>query len=221
MHEVRIGKDQLFHEMARLGLLDRKTQVERLEATPMILGLDVSTSTIGWSLLTPEGFLPIMGFIPLGKEKNLYSKAQKFVEVMRELAGEHNIQHVFIEEDLKKFKRGLSSARTLQMLSRFNGMVSLMVYREMGIEPVLLNVNEARKTVGVVIDKKDKTLSTKEKVLRWNMEQLGPEVHWPTKILKSGPRKGLEVRLDECGDMSDAYVICKAGQIILREQADT
>tara|TARA_R110002126_G_scaffold141747_6_gene286880 strand:- start:226 stop:795 length:570 start_codon:yes stop_codon:yes gene_type:complete len=183
----------------------------------MILGLDISTSTIGWSVLPLEGFSPVLGFIPLSKLENLYSKASRFKEVLLELSEKYDIQEVFIEEDLKRFRRGFSSASTLQMLSRFNGMSSLIVYQTLDLTPTLVNVNKARKMIGVNIDRKDKTKPTKDKVFEWVVKDLGSSVIWPTKVLKSGPRKGLEILITECGDMSDGYVISKAGQVILSQ----
>jgi len=180
-----------------------------------ILGLDISTTTIGWALMTPEGFSLEMHYIPLGKIENLYNKAQEFRKWVRSMHSKWDITHVFIEEDLKKFRRGFSSATVIRKLSRFNGMACLVIYEELGLSPELVNVNRGRKSLGVVIDKKDKSKSTKEKVFDWLIEndEVCKNYTWPTKILRGGPRKGQEVMIAECGDMADAYVMARSGLI--------
>ena len=59
--------------------------------------------------------------------------------------------HVFIEENLQSFRSGFSSAQTLSTLARFNGMVSQVCYSEFGIIPEYINVNSARKNLGIKI----------------------------------------------------------------------
>lgn len=77
------------------------------------------------------------------------------------------------------------------------------------MKPTVINVNNARKLVGIKIDKKDKTKTTKEKVLE-QVQQLDSRIIWPERTLKSGPRKGLKIFDDCCYDMADAFVIGKA-----------
>ena len=87
----------------------------------MILGLDISTSCIGWSLLDSEGGLIKLGYIMLDKEKDLFCKAQRASEDIAMINQQHNITNVFIEENLQSFRSGFSSARTLSTLAKFNG----------------------------------------------------------------------------------------------------
>ena len=56
-------------------------------------------------------------------------------------------------------------------------------------------------------------------MLRQVKEQVGNLFCFPTKILKSGPRKGLEVTNKVSYDMADAYVIAKANWLEKREKA--
>ena len=58
-------------------------------------------------------------------------------------------------------------------------------------------------------NKKDKSKTTKEKVLDWVSED-DTSIKWPTKILKSGPNKGKKRICSEAYDMADAYVIGKS-----------
>ena len=179
----------------------------------MILGLDISTSCTGWSVLTPEGKLASMGYIPLNKLGCLFSKA----DVVSKFASDTNlfqdITHIFIEENLQAFRPGLSSAKTLITLARFNGIVSYVVKKEFNLLPVYLNVNSARKSLGIkLVRGKKAEKSTKEQVLDWVDGELD-NYSWPNKILKSGPRKGNVVLESGCYDMADSYVIARAGKM--------
>ena len=80
----------------------------------------------------------------------------------------------------------LSSAKTLMTLAQFNGVVRWICHERLEVPVEAINVNTARKNVGLKIDKKDKSKTTKEKVLDWVSED-DPSIKWPTKILKSGP----------------------------------
>lgn len=186
--------------------------------TPVALGLDVSTSITGWSLLALGSSEFTLGFLPLASSKSPYAKAGKVRELLQNLTHDYNIQQVFVEQDLRRFTRGLSSAQTIATLARFNGVVCQLSYEETGIEPILINVNEARKACGIKYNRKDKTKTTKEKVFEIVQQKI--DYDWPTKILKSGPRKGLEVLEPGCFDMADAYVIARAGCILYPEPSE-
>ena len=181
----------------------------------MILGLDISTSSTGWSVLDTEGTLVEQSYIRLDKIKNTMAKATEVSSALESIKEKYDITSIFIEENLQMFRPGLSSAKVLITLARFNGMVTLMSYKVFGIEPEFLNVNAARKLVGLKIDRKDKSKTTKEKVLEWVDDELDQSYVWPKRTLKSGPRKGTEVYESGCYDIADAHVIALAGQKLL------
>ena len=90
--------------------------------------------------------------------------------------------------------------------------MSYLSKKEFGLEPYYINVNVARKSVGIkIISKKKGGNPTKEQVLDWSMKKI--DFVWPKKVLKSGPRKGLEIFDPSCFDMADAYVIALAGHL--------
>lgn len=187
----------------------------------MILGLDISTTTVGWSLLISEGPKVILGYIPLAHHDGLFQKSLEVQETLCKLSSRDDITHVFIEEDLQRFTKGMSSAATLQKLSRFNGMTSLLVFQTFGMEPQYLNVNNARRSVGCKIDHKDKSKTTKEKVLEWTTtDDMLRDYSWPTRKILQGKRKGSTMMIKECGDMADAFVISKAGLLTLVKGPD-
>jgi len=173
----------------------------------MILALDISTSITGFCVFNQWDCVHV-GHVDLRKEKNFFKKVDLVKEKIIELNEKYNFEQVAIEEPLQSFKRGLSSAKTLFTLAKFNGNVQYIVYT-IGLIPTVINVNNARKLVGIKIDKKDKTKTTKEKVLE-QVQKLNSTLMWPKRVLKSGPRKGLEVYDDCCYDRADAWVIGKA-----------
>tara|TARA_Y100000310_G_C20637046_1_gene791737 strand:- start:1106 stop:1651 length:546 start_codon:yes stop_codon:yes gene_type:complete len=176
----------------------------------LILGLDVSTSCTGWCLLEEDGSFVNLGYISLSKERNLFEKALIVKETLSFLHIKYDIDTVFIEENLQAFRPGLSSAKTLLTLARFNGIVGYLSQQEFFCEPVYINVNVARKSVGLKIIRKSKGgAPTKEQVHQWVSKQVN--FNWPTKKLKSGPRKGQVILETGCYDASDAYVIAVAG----------
>ncbi len=181
----------------------------------MILGLDISTSCTGWSILSSVGSLVDIGYIRLAKAETMYQKAERVKHALIKIKEEHNIKNIYIEQNLQAFRAGFSSAKTIDKLARFNGIISYISYDIFDINPKFLNVNRARKSLGItIIRKKDGGLPTKEQVLDWVSNEItGESFLWPRKTLKSGPRKGSEVLLVECYDMADAYVIARAGQI--------
>jgi hypothetical protein len=167
----------------------------------VIIGLDVSTSCTGICCLDDSGKILKIDPIVLTKAETFSKKCNLVAAALENTKQEFLITDVFIEQNLSSFRRGLSSAHTINTLARFNGACSLITYQIFGVEPVLLNVTNARNHVGLKMNHKDKTVSTKEKVFTWVSSQV--EVDWPVK--KSGEKKEISY------DMADAYVIALAG----------
>ena len=179
-----------------------------------VLALDISTSCTGWCVVDIDNCLGSskvdLGYIPMSNIKGSYAKAQKVLETFHEIKKIYEIDHIFVEENLQSFRTGLSSAKTLATLSRFNGIVSYLSQSVFNVEPVFLNVNNARRSVGLKIIRKSKGgADTKLQVLEWVKSQINHD--WPKKTLKSGPRKGLTIIDPVCYDMADAYVIARSG----------
>lgn len=180
------------------------------------LGLDISTSCTGYSIFDSKGTLHKIGYIRLDSKKSVFSRASDVSKELSDLASTYKFEETYIEENLQAFRPGGSSAKTLLTLARFNGMISLQTYLLTDRDPIYVNVNSARKLLGLKIDRKSDS-STKEQVHSWvcsNLESSNTIVDWPYKILKSGPRKGQKILDPAAYDMSDAYVICKAGMML-------
>ena len=170
----------------------------------MILGLDISTSVVGVCILD-SGKIHHIDFINLEKEKNIFDKSKKFKDSLALMYDRFEIDKIGVEENLQAFRPGLSSAKTIVTLARFNGICSYIAQEVFGIQPEFINVNSARKKIGFKLDRKSGK-NTKEQVLDFVSIHSGKK-SWPTRVLKSGPRKDTVVLIKECYDMADAYVV--------------
>ena len=175
----------------------------------MILGLDISTSNIGWCILSHTGDFVNAAAISFDKKPSIFERASQVREALETLNSEYDITKVFIEENLQAFRPGFSSAKTIVTLARFNGIVSFLCHETFSEPPSFLNVNAARKSVGLKINRQSE-MSTKEQVLAFTKEKI-PSYGWPEKTLKSGPRKGHVIPAESCYDIADAYIIACAG----------
>jgi Holliday junction resolvasome RuvABC endonuclease subunit len=107
-----------------------------------ILGMDISTSMVGLSIIDGSGKQHWVGHVDLTKTDDLFKKAGLVRDELQQFKGQ--VTQVAIEEPLVMFKAGASSAQVISRLAQFNGMVSMMVYREFGLTPAYYNVNTAR-----------------------------------------------------------------------------
>jgi len=179
----------------------------------MLLSLDISTSCTGYCIFNDQNELELINYISLSKHKDFYEKANEIKRVMLKIKEDYNIKRIAVEENLQAFRPGLSSAKTLMTLAQFNGTVRWICYEIFDLKSEAINVNTARRAINLKIDKKDKSRTTKEKVLDWVMNEM-PDLEWPIKVLKSGRHKGQTRLLNECYDMADAYVIGKAAYLL-------
>ena len=179
------------------------------------IGLDISTSIIGISLLDCNSKLINLENINLKKISCIFYKSnvtkEHFTKIKEKYLFEDEIK-IFIEESFQSFSKGFSSAKTLSQLNRFNGIVSYISSEVFSVVPEYINVNSARKNLGIKINKKLE-INTKEQIFQWvknDFKENNYEFDWPERTLTRGPNKGLVKFDDCCYDMSDAYVICKA-----------
>ena len=96
-----------------------------------ILGLDISTSCTGWSIINPQGIIVDIGYIDLSKEKSIFKKAKKVKDELFNIFETNKIEAVFIEENLQSFRSGFSSAATISTLAKFNGIVSFICFEKL------------------------------------------------------------------------------------------
>ena len=165
----------------------------------MILGLDISTSITGITLLDDNGEVKVMSAIDTRKYKNFFQKAEAVKKVLTDLSNSYKVEEIFIEQSLQSFRSGFSSAKTLSTLSRFNGIVSWMCYSLWNLEPQYLAATSARKLCGIKIPKGEKA---KPVVLQYVLDN---EPTFVVEYTKHGNPK------PDSFDRADSWVIAKAG----------
>lgn len=174
-----------------------------------ILGIDISTNIIGYTIFDEKGEMVLISSCELNKKLNMVQRALFFKDILKDIKDKYNIGSIWIEEPFMMFQKGRSSAKTIFTLASFNGMIQYSCLDIFNLIPNLINVSRARKTVGLKVPRGS---DTKEVVLSW-VKSKTTKVQWPTKTLKSGPRKGLTIQHPRCYDMADAYIIGLAGYV--------
>lgn len=119
-----------------------------LKNSPKVLGLDISTKTIGWSLfdiqtqklLELTHFSPVIKPQPEDKIEELLSKVDLFEE---KLIGYKNlgITKVIIEEPLLNS----NNVWTVGTLLRYNSMITKSIYDILGVVPNFISTYNSRK----------------------------------------------------------------------------
>lgn len=184
------------------------------------LGLDISTSCTGYAISEVDSrggtIKVILGSIKLDHLDGLTAKANHVKQVLEDLKKSYTFCTVYVEENMQAFRPGASSAQTLVKLAKFNGIVCYICSQVLGVEPTGVNVNHARKTLGINLQReKICGVSTKEQIYRWVITQpLLSDQKWPTKKMTSGPRKGAEVLETSAYDMADAFVVVISGPLL-------
>ena len=121
---------------------------KKIENRPKILGLDVSTKTIGWALFDIESkeLLELTHISPISKPKEenkmkeLFNKSEIF-KTKLEKYDELNITKVIIEEPLLNS----NNIYTIQTLMRYNTLISKEVYDIIGVVPEYISTYNSRK----------------------------------------------------------------------------
>lgn len=168
----------------------------------MILGLDVSTSITGASILDyQENILYCEAWKMQNKNHfpDIFSKAEEVKKILTELSKQYTIEEVYIESPLW-ISRGKSSAKTILTLARFNGIVGWIVKDVLNITPNFISVTEARSTCGV--PKRDKSVDIKQHILNFLLDN-EPDFRYD-KTKYGNPVPGTY-------DRADSLIIAKAG----------
>lgn len=119
-----------------------------IKETPKVLGLDVSTSTIGWALfdLETKELLELTHISPRPKPKEenkikeLILKSEIFKHKLKDYSN-FNITTVVIEEPLLNS----NNVYTVQTLLRFNTFISKEIYDTLGVVPEYISTYNSRK----------------------------------------------------------------------------
>jgi hypothetical protein len=177
---------------------------------PKILGLDISTKTIGWAIFDMTGsnllelthFSPKIKPQPEEKMEELIKKADAFKKRLEEYK-DVGIVRVIIEEPLLNS----NNIYTVSTLLRYNTMILKSVYDVLGILPTFISTYNARKyAFPDLVGQNDKGKNVlfggypkdidKKHIIWEHVNAVCPDVEWFRT--KTGSLK------KECYDMSDA-----------------
>ena len=169
----------------------------------IILGLDISSSRIGYCLINEKEDLLLVDEIKLKPSQSLEERADIFkkeMECIKRSLQQEEVDYVFIEQPFMAFSGGKTTAATMAKLQRFNGMCSYVVHHLFGSPATLLQANKARGLVDLKIKRGD---NTKLKVIEWVSDKYPKE--FIVEYTRHGnPKPGTD-------DKADAIVIANAG----------
>ena len=175
----------------------------------MFLGLDISTSITGATLVDDTGQVLYCESWDMRNKNHfpdLYDKAAFVKGQLLDLRAMFVIEHVFIEQSLQAFRPGFSSAKTLLTLASFNGIVSYICLDVLGIEPEYISASTARKSNGIKIPRGEKA---KQVVLQYVLDN---EPSFVVEYTKQGnPKPGSY-------DRADSLIIARAGYNLWKEK---
>ena len=172
----------------------------------MILGLDISTSITGYTILDYDGSILVCDHVDLRKEKDFFKKIEIVNSCLDTVNDIYDIKQVYIEQSLQSFRSGFSSAQTLSLLSKINGIVSWLCYNMFAGTPEYFAATSARKLCGIKVPKGQKA---KVVALQFVVDNVpGFEIQYTRH---GNPKAGY-------ADRSDSYVIAKAGWLNERQK---
>ena len=167
----------------------------------MILGLDISTSITGATIIDDSGKVIYNEAWDLRKYKDFFEKATVVKNKIWQLEDTFLINKVYIEQSLQSFRSGFSSAKTLSTLSRFNGVISWLCYNTLEVKPEYIAATSARKKCGITVPKGTKA---KQVVIKHIIDNVPSVLIEYTKHGNPKPH---------CCDKADSWVIARAGWI--------
>jgi len=172
----------------------------------MILGLDISTSVIGYTILDEEAKLIECEAWDLRNKRyfpDLYYKAKHIKDKLLDIKASYDIQYIYIEEPFVFFRAGGSTAKTMAKLQAFNGIVSWLCYELFDMNPVHISPAKARKLNGIKVSRGQKA---KEVVLDYLLEN---EESFTIEYTNKGNPKPVSY------DRADSLIVAKACHYLL------
>ncbi len=171
----------------------------------VILGLDVSTSKVGLSIIDLDHELIDSQVIKLNNKTSLESRCYELEDTLLRYSNstEYEIVKIYVEQPFMMFSGGKTTAMTMSKLQRFNGMACYMIKKLFGFEAELIAANKARGTVGLKIKRGE---NTKQKVIEW-VKQRYPKQFIFELTRHGNPKPGTD-------DKADAVVVGLAGLML-------
>ena len=122
--------------------------MNKIDTTPKVLGLDISTKTIGWALfdIQTQQLLELTHFSPKvkpktnDKVKEMMIKTNQFRDKLADYT-KFGITRIIIEEPLINS----NNIRTVATLMRYNSFITRVIYDILGIVPIFISTYNSRK----------------------------------------------------------------------------
>lgn len=175
----------------------------------MILGLDISSSITGVSIVDNTGAIIYCNHIDTrnkNKFPTLLDKGRYLKEQLQKIKELYSIEEIYIEESLQTFRSGFSSAKTLSTLAKINGIVSYLCLEVFDLHPTHIGATSARKLCGIKVPRGTKA---KQFVMDFLLDSD------PTFVVEStrngNPKPGFY-------DRADSLIIARAGLELCKQK---
>ena len=109
------------------------------------LGLDISSTTIGYCFSSSKTDINHAGFVSVHKELSIRNKAKKVAEELKNIQLQPFV--VIVEDSLSGFGGGRTSQQTIVKLAKCNAIISYVVEELYNLEVQHVNVSTMRKSV--------------------------------------------------------------------------
>ncbi len=171
----------------------------------VVLGIDVSTSKVGLSIIDVDNNLLDCQAIKLNNKVSLEERCLELEDVLTYYNSmiQYNVIKIYVESPFIMFSGGKTTAMTMGKLQRFNGMVCYMIRKLFGFDAEMIAANKARGAVGLKIKRGE---NTKKKVIEW-VKQRYPKDFIFELTRHGNPKPGTD-------DKADAVVVGLAGLIL-------
>lgn len=167
-----------------------------------VLGLDCSTTMLGYSLLSiKDGEIVSVGSIDISELETLAEKVSRVISFLDGFV-QWEVTAIGLEEPLAAFKAGFSSAQTISKLQQLSGALRFAIFQKADKEPTLVSARSARSKLGI----KTSSGKTKEAVIAW---ATASGVKFQTRSILKGKNAGTVCWLAGTDDAADAFVVAK------------
>jgi len=171
-----------------------------------VLGIDISTSVVGFAVLDSDFKLIAYDKLKYKKDMSLEEKALFFQNKIKSYDKYYGITEVFVEQPAMMFSGGKTTAQTMAKLQRFNGMCCYAIYTELDTEAKLIHANTARKKMNISIPR---NVSNKKHYIIERVKEKYTNFNF--NLTRYGnPQPGTD-------DIADAIVVAHAGITIMLE----
>ena len=122
------------------------------------LGLDISSTVVGYCMSTSKEKITEAGYIDIHKETTIRGKAHKVAKVLEDLDEKPDV--IIVEDSLSGFGGGRTSQQTIVKLAKCNAVISYVTEVIFEIEVKHVNVATLRK--GVFGKSREKGVDSKQ-----------------------------------------------------------